>query len=70
MTPKNTGHARARAAREIPAPEFIAASLLTSDTGSEIHLMARDGRLMRLSADAETARSAIIGLWKALDSQR
>ncbi|WP_203076836.1 hypothetical protein [Falsiroseomonas ponticola] len=70
MTPKNTGHARAPARRESPAPELIAASLLTSDQGSEIHLMSRDGRLLRLTADAETARSAIIGLWKALDSRR
>ncbi len=70
MTPKNNGHARAPASRDFPAPELIAASLLTSDQGSEIHLMSRDGRLLRLSADEETARSAIIGLWKALDGRR
>lgn len=69
MTPKNHGHIRAPEQRDIPAPELIAATLLTSDTGSEIHLVSRDGRLMRLSADEDTARSAIIGLWKALDQK-
>jgi hypothetical protein len=50
-----------------PAPELVAASLLTSTDGSEVHLVARDGRLLRLTADEETARSVAITLWKALD---
>ena len=62
MTPRSVAHARAK-----PAPELVAASLLTSDEGAEVHLIARDGRLLKISADEETARSVAISLWKALD---
>jgi hypothetical protein len=52
------------------ASDFVAASLLTSTEGAEIHLMARDGRLLRLPTDEVTARQLIVGLWQALDRAR
>ncbi len=56
--------------RTARAPDFVAASLLTSAEGAEIHLMARDGRLLRLPTDEANARQLIIGLWQALDRER
>lgn len=50
----------------IPA-ELIAASLLTSAQGAEVHLVSRDGRRFRVPTDEETARSLVLSLWKALD---
>ncbi|MGK7861992.1 hypothetical protein [Falsiroseomonas sp. E2-1-a4] len=56
--------------RTARAPDFVAASLLTSAEGAEIHLVARDGRLLRLPTDEANARQLIIGLWQALDRER
>ncbi|NKE45757.1 hypothetical protein HB662_13280 [Roseomonas frigidaquae] len=56
--------------RPARAPDFVAASLLTSAEGAEIHLVARDGRLLRLPTDEANARQIIIGLWQALDRDR
>ena len=73
MTPRTTG--RPRSGR-VPGhmsnrvPEFVTASLLTSATGAEVHLVSADGSLLRLSADEDTARRAVIGLWKTLDRER
>ncbi|MGG5809027.1 hypothetical protein [Falsiroseomonas sp. CW058] len=47
--------------------ELIAASLLTSAQGSEVQLIATDGRRFRVPADEETARSLVLSLWRALD---
>ncbi len=49
-------------------PELIAASLLTSAEGAEVHLISRDGHRFRLPADEETARSLALTLWRALNS--
>ncbi|NKC30333.1 hypothetical protein [Falsiroseomonas selenitidurans] len=65
MTPQTAG--RNRPPR---APDLVAASLLTSDDGAEIHLIARNGQLLRLPTDEATARQLVIGLWRALDRQR
>lgn len=62
MTPRSTANPWPK-----PAPELVAASLLTSDLGAEVHLISRDGRLLKISADEETARSVAISLWQALD---
>ncbi len=51
----------------LPA-EVVAASLLTSAAGAEVHLVGRDGQLMRLNADETTARRVALLLWRALDS--
>ncbi|MGX9965331.1 hypothetical protein ACVFYP_18520 [Roseomonas sp. F4] len=64
MTSHATGH------RPVQTADFVAASLLTSEEGAEIHLIARDGRMLRLPTDEANARQLIIGLWKALDGQR
>lgn len=50
-------------------PEVIAASLLTSDRGAEVQIVAGDGRRLRLSTDEEIARSLAVSLWRALDRQ-
>jgi len=50
-----------------PAADLVAASLLTSDKGAELHLVARDGQRLRLSADEPTARAIAVTLWQALD---
>lgn len=55
-----------------PAPHatpvtLVVASLLTSPQGAELHLVAADGRLVRLPADEETARALALNLWRALD---
>lgn len=50
----------------IPA-ELVAASLLTSAQGAEVHLVSRDGRRFRVPTDEETARSLVLSLWRALD---
>ena len=63
MTPAN----HAQPVAKTP-PELIAASLLTSAEGAEVHLVSRDGRRFRLPADEETARSLVLTLWRALDS--
>ncbi|MBU8539876.1 hypothetical protein [Falsiroseomonas tokyonensis] len=55
------------AARSPRAPDFVAATLLTSEEGAEIHLMDREGRLLRLPTDEANARQLIVGLWQALD---
>ena len=47
-------------------PDLIAASLLTSPAGAELHLVARDGHRLRLAADEDTARALALGLWRAL----
>jgi hypothetical protein len=52
----------------IAAAELVAA-LITSDAGSELQLVARDGRRLRLAADAATARDLALTLWRALDDQ-
>jgi hypothetical protein len=48
--------------------ELIAASLLTSDSGAELQLIARDGQRLRLPADEATARAIALSLWRALDT--
>jgi hypothetical protein len=58
------------AAHPARASDFVAASLLTSDQGAEVHLVARDGRLLRLPTDEATARQLIVSLWRALDRGR
>jgi hypothetical protein len=52
----------------IAAAELVAA-LLTSDEGSELQLVSRDGRRLRLAADADTARALALTLWRALDER-
>ncbi|HEV7263396.1 hypothetical protein [Falsiroseomonas sp.] len=59
MTPTTLGPAA--------PPELVAASLLTSSTGAEVHLVARDGQRLRLAADEATARALAEALWRALD---
>lgn len=51
----------------IPGPELVAASLLTSASGAELQLVARDGQRLRLAADEATAREIALSLWRALD---
>ena len=53
-----------------PATDLVAASLLTSEQGAELHLVSRDGRLLRLKADENTARDAAVMLWQALNRTR
>jgi hypothetical protein len=56
------------APRATPVPtELVAASLLTSAEGAEVHLIATDGRRLRLPADEETARALVVNIWRALD---
>ncbi len=50
-----------------PAPELVAASLLTSPSGAELELVARDGQRLRLATDEATARALALTLWQALD---
>ncbi len=50
-----------------PAPQLVAASLLTSPAGAEVELVARDGQRLRLAADEATARELAITLWQCLD---
>jgi hypothetical protein len=49
------------------AAELIAASLLTSASGAEVQLVARDGQRLRVPADEETARAIALNLWRALE---
>jgi hypothetical protein len=49
------------------ATELVAASLITSATGAELQLVARDGRRLRLPTDETAAREAALALWRALD---
>ena len=49
------------------AADLVAASLLTSASGAEVHIVARDGRRMRLAADEETARALAMSLWRAIE---
>jgi hypothetical protein len=49
------------------AAELVAASLLTSAQGAEVHLVSADGRLLRVPADEETARALALNIWRALD---
>ena len=60
MTPMTTG---------AMAPEVVAASLLTSATGAELHLVGRDGRRLRVATDEETGRLLAQALWRALESK-
>lgn len=52
----------------LPA-DLIAASLLTSPRGAELHLVSRSGQRVRLPTDEATARSLAITLWRALDQR-
>jgi hypothetical protein len=45
----------------------IAASLLTSPQGAELHLITRDGQRVRIATDEATARALAATLWPALD---
>lgn len=56
----------ATAMPDAPA-DLVAASLLTSAAGAELHLVARDGQRLRLRADEPTAREIAAALWRALD---
>jgi hypothetical protein len=49
------------------APDLVAASLLTSPAGAELHLIARDGGRLRLATDEATARRLAQALWRALE---
>lgn len=49
------------------APDLVAASLLTSPAGAELHLVARDGGRLRLATDEATARTLAQALWQALE---
>ena len=60
MTPLHAGIARTM-------PDLISASLLTAGNRGEVHLMGRDGRVLKLKTDTATARSLAVSLWKALD---
>jgi hypothetical protein len=51
------------------APDLVAASLLTSASGAELHLVARDGRRLRVATDAETGRLLAQALWRALEAE-
>jgi hypothetical protein len=53
--------------RGAPAPDLIAASLLTSPAGAELELVARDGQRLRLATDEATARALAVTLWQTLD---
>jgi hypothetical protein len=61
MTPNRPGRAI--------APDLVTASLLTSPTGAELHLVARDGQLLRFATDEGTARTLALALWQALDGR-
>jgi hypothetical protein len=52
------------------AAELVAASLITSDRGAELELIARDGQRLRLAADERTARALALGLWGAMERRR
>jgi hypothetical protein len=54
---------------KLPVTDLVSASLLTSDKGAELHLVGRDGHLLRLSADEATARHAAVMLWQALSRE-
>ena len=43
----------------IPGPELVAASLLTSASGAELQLVARDGQRLRRAADEAMVRTMI-----------
>jgi len=60
MTPLNAGLGRTM-------PDLVSASLLTAGDRGEVHLVARDGRLMTLRTDEATARKLALSLWKALE---
>lgn len=62
MTPMPFGPANQAA-----PPDLVAASLLTSTTGAELHLVARDGQRLRIAADEKTARALALSLWRALE---
>jgi hypothetical protein len=62
MTPTPLGQSAPAA-----TPELVAASLLTSAEGAEVHLVARDGQRLRVAADEPTARALAEALWRALD---
>lgn len=51
-------------------PDLVAASLLTSAAGAELHLVTRDGRRLRLATDEPTARLLADALWPALERRR
>ena len=54
--------------RSVAVPQqLVAASLLTSADGAELHLIARDGQRLRLPADEASARGLALALWRALD---
>ena len=48
-------------------PDLVAASLLTSAAGAELHLMVRDGRRLRVATDEETGRLLAQALWRVLE---
>lgn len=49
------------------APDLVAAPLLTTPAGAELHLVARDGGRLRLATDEATARMLAQALWGALE---
>jgi hypothetical protein len=48
-------------------PDLVAASLLTSAAGAELHLVVRGGRRLRVATDEETGRLLAHALWRALE---
>lgn len=51
-------------------PDLVAAPLITSPTGAELHLVTRDGHRLRLATDEPTARLLACTLWPALEQRR
>ena len=62
MTPLNAGIGRTM-------PDLVSASLLTAGNRGEVHLIDRDGRLLKFKTDTATARSLAVSLWKALERE-
>jgi hypothetical protein len=48
-------------------PDLVAASLLTSATGAELHLVVRGGRRLRVATDEETGQLLAHALWRVLE---
>jgi hypothetical protein len=48
-------------------PDLVAASLLTSTKGAELHLVSRDGSRLRVATDEATAQLLAHTLWQAME---
>ena len=47
--------------------DLVAAPLITSAAGAELHLVTREGHRLRLATDEPTARRLARALWSALE---